>query len=416
MTTETIPDCADRSVEEATIGSLLLTPDKITDVLREVKLRPSSFYFEKNRKIYSTILNLFENHTPASIELIGSHDNLDQETRDHAKGLFQSTYESGNVVHFSRRLVELENWRQRQAATLNQLRAIQSRDFDAYAKARSLDEMAALHEDSFFDPARLAADFIEYIHAGPSECFTLPFARLNHCLGGGIRRQQMTIMGGWTSHGKSVAMDQMLEHLSDQGLRTHLYMNEMSHQERVTRLITRKTGIPYQDILTQALTFEDQKLVEDTVKAGLPFSISPCAGWSVEELAFDIRNREFDVVGVDVLHLFDYDSEIELARISRLLNRVAKQSKCHVIATVHLNEGRANDVTRPRPVTRDIRGSGMLKNDADNVMFVYREQDPNTGDPVNSSCLYLAKARNGMLGRADTMFNPDYLRFDEVKH
>jgi replicative DNA helicase len=72
-------------------------------------------------------------------------------------------------------------------------------------------------------------------------------------------------------------------------------------------------------------------------------------------------------------------------------------------------------VVRPRPVTRDIRGSGMLKNDADNVMFVYREQDPSSGDPLPSSSFYLAKARSGTLGRSDTMFDSKHLRFDEVQ-
>lgn len=412
MTSESVAECADKNIEEATIGALLRSPEKLSDVLREVKLKTSAFYYEKNRKLYSKILHLFEKDIPCTLELVIS--DLDEDDSNFAYLLYKETPESGAVVHFARRLVELENWRLRSQSTLLQLAAIEKRDFDQYARARSLDENQNLHEDSFFEPARLARDFIEYIHAGPTEAFALPFSKLNYCLGGGLRRQQMTIMGGWTSHGKSVAIDQILEHLAGQSLKTHLYMNEMSQQERVTRIITRKTGISTQDILSQALTLEDRQLVEDTVDAGLPFSITPCAGWSIEELAYDIRNREFDVVGVDVLHLFDYDSEIELARISRLLNRVAKQSNCHVIATVHLNEGRAKDITRPRPMTRDIRGSGMLKNDADNVMFVYREQDPMSGDPCNSSCLYLAKARNGMIGRADVMFNPERLRFDEL--
>lgn len=407
-----IAESADKGVEEAFIAALFHDPNKLGAVLQDFKLKPDTFFYDSTRKIYHRMLALYEQGTPATLDLVCS--DLPSEIADYARTLNAAKKEAGAIKHFAKRLIELEKWRVRGRASLEAIEAVKIRDFERYVKARSLDQDTATSNDSYYDAKRLAEEFKEYLKGDQAEVFKLPFNKLNKVLGGGFRRQQMTIVGGWTSHGKSVVVDQFLQGFSDQGLRTHLYMNEMSHQERVVRVVARKTGIPTHKIMTSNLTLEEQASIDKTLKDGLPFSITPCAGWSIEELSYDIRNREFDVVAVDVLHLFDYESELELARISRLLNRVAKTANCHVIATVHLNEGRVNDITRPRPVTRDIRGSGMLKNDADNVMFVYREQDPTSGDPQPSSTLYLAKARSGMLGKADAMFNNKHLRFEEV--
>jgi replicative DNA helicase len=225
----------------------------------------------------------------------------------------------------------------------------------------------------------------------------------------------MSLVGGWSSHGKSVVTDQILEHFAKKGLKCHLYINEMGVEDRVARSVARTTGVSYQRLVQHKTLPDEKKKVKDIVKDGCPwFDITECAGWSIHELAYDIKSRSYDVIAVDILHLFDYESEIELARISRLLNRTAKQSNCHILATVHLNEYRVTDTVRPRPVLRDIRGSGMLKNDADNVIFIHREQDPQSGDPLPPATIYTAKVRNGEMGNVSLMFNGKTFSFEET--
>jgi replicative DNA helicase len=225
----------------------------------------------------------------------------------------------------------------------------------------------------------------------------------------------MSLIGGWSSHGKSVVIDQFLEHFAKEGHKCHLYINEMGIEDRVARSVTRNTAVPYSNLMRNELNLTEKDLVMDILSDGCPyFAMTECAGWSIHELAYDIKSRQFDVVAVDILHLFDYDSENELARISRLLNRTAKQANCHILATVHLNEYRVNDVVRPRPVLRDIRGSGMLKNDADNVIFIHREQSPSTGDPQPPASIYMSKVRNGIMGSVPLMFNGNKFAFEEA--
>jgi replicative DNA helicase len=188
----------------------------------------------------------------------------------------------------------------------------------------------------------------------------------------------------------------------------------MAAEERVARIVMRETGISYKKIINNNLSDDEQNLV-NLVLDNLPFPITECAGWTIDEFVFDIKRHDFDVVAIDILHQFDYDSEIELSRVSRFLNRVSKTANCHILATVHLNEARATDSRRPRPVNRDIRGSGMIKNDADNVMFLFREQDPTTYNPIHTGSIYFTKVRNGNLGSMPVVFNDQFLSFEEIE-
>lgn len=114
----------------------------------------------------------------------------------------------------------------------------------------------------------------------------------------------------------------------------------------------------------------------------------------------------------DLVEQVSPEPRLELARISATMNRAAKLADCHLIATVHLNEARATGTYPPFPVLRDIRGSGSLKNDADNVMFVYRQEDDiEAGEPGSVATAQLAKVRNGLLGREELRFDGNRMRF-----
>jgi replicative DNA helicase len=406
---ELLPPSVSTEMEESLLGSILISPGVLKQTLQESGVTPDSFYVTKNRRLFEVILRLHEEGTPPSYELVSSHIN-GEVPKSYLNELINYVPSPGNAPFYAKRVVEFRQWRERRGALIRLSEAVQSRDMDSFLRARSLLDEEIVTRAGHNTKDDLVRDFVEYVEASESEALPIPFLKLAHNLGGGLRRGQMTILGGWTSHGKSVILDQMLEYIGERGFNCHLYMNEMTHQERMARYVTRKTGIPFDRIAANKLSDEERARVYDAAKA-IPFTITACAGWNIQELTYDIRQREFDLIAVDIIHLFDYDSEIELARISRLLNRVAKQANCHVIGTVHLNEGRATDTTRPRPVTRDIRGSGMLKNDADNVLFIYREQDIVTGDPGFHGSIYASKVRNGSLGSNLLRFDDKRIRF-----
>lgn len=403
----------DTELEANVLGALLIIPKTFKSVIAQTKITKDSFFWDKNKKVFEAILKLSNESKPADEVMVSSYLNGSVPV-NYVAELAAMVPAAGNVMHYAERVVELQQWRDKRNAAFKLLDSTKERDFESFAKAKLELETGEIHVNSVKTPEQLGEEFNEYMSESMAEAFKLPYKRFNERMGGGLRRKQMTVLGGWSSHGKSVVMDQMLEYMAKGGANCHLYINEMGREDRVARSIARNTGISYQRLVQGRLTDKEKADVSEILEYGCPyFSITECAGWSIQELAYDIKSRDYDVIGVDILHLFDYDSENELAKISRLLNRTAKTGNCHIIATVHLNEYRVNDVVRPRPVMRDIRGSGMIKNDADNVMFVYREQEPSTGDPLPPSSLYTAKVRNGQMGTVHMMFNEDRFAFKE---
>ena len=404
----------DGHLEESTLGAILLQPDRLTLALSEAKLRDSSFYFDKNKEVFRVISKLYDQGTPPNEALVSSELN-GTVPQGYVYQLTGNCSTPSEVVHYAKRLVELEQWRRRRLTSMELVMATGQRDLEKFAKAKGSLDDDEIRSNSLQTAEQLGTTFTHHIEEESFEVFSLPYKKFNMQLAGGLRRKQMSLLGGWSSHGKSVIIDQWLEHFAKEGHNCHLYLNEMGIEDRVARSISRNTEVPYSNLMRNDLNGTEKDLVTDILSDGCPyFAMTECAGWSISELAYDIKSRQFDVIGVDILHLFDYDSENELARISRLLNRTAKQANCHIIATVHLNEYRVNDVVRPRPVLRDIRGSGMLKNDADNVIFIQREQSPSTGDPMSAASIYMSKVRNGMMGAVPLIFNGGSFSFTEA--
>lgn len=406
----------DKKLEHAVLGSIMIKYPLFQNVLSETKISKQAFYFDRNQAVFDTILKLFDEGKPPNETLVSSELN-GAVPKDYIYQLVETVPAASEVIHYANRLVELHRWRDRRKAAFAALKATEERDLDQFAKAKALLDSDEIKVNSIKSPKQLGTEFEAMMESEKDDAIALPWPRFNKAMAGGLRRKQTTILGGWSSHGKSVIIDEILEKAAKDGHSTHLYINEMGIEDRVARSISRHSTIEYSKIVQHQLNDAEKQKVQQIIKEGAPyFSVTECAGWSVNELAYDIKSRKFDIVGIDILHQFDYDSESELARISRILTRITKQANCHIIATVHLNEFRASGDLRPRPVLRDIRGSGMLKNDADNVMFVFREQDPSTSNPLPSASIYTTKVRNGEMTSVPLTFLDRSFSFVESEY
>jgi replicative DNA helicase len=96
----------------------------------------------------------------------------------------------------------------------------------------------------------------------------------------------------------------------------------------------------------------------------------------------------------------------------RVFKQLAIGAGCHVLVVTHLNRNRSSQTAYvPMPSLNDIRESGMISNRAHNVLFVWREQERDTGDPEDEGVIRLAKARAGRLGGVPVRFDGDRQRF-----
>ncbi|HEV3094964.1 MAG TPA: DnaB-like helicase C-terminal domain-containing protein [Solirubrobacteraceae bacterium] len=420
MTTITPPH--DLKAEEAVLGAILLSAVPLKKLIVDVGLIDAAFYRELHGRIWNGMVQLAMAGEPV--------DELTLKARLEAEGASpQETAKLGelsaavpsawNVVAYAQTVMDLAEWRGVLAASYELQAAVAERDADKREQAeRTLTQARRGKTDTYSATALTEAVYAHIEGKEQVPTWATPWPTLNNALGGGLRAGEVTLLGGWTSMGKSVVADQLLRWCADKGAKVHAYINEMSPTVRGLRLVAAMTGVPQSRLAQPSkLTPDDHDKITKHLGRGLPFGITQVASWTADTIARDIRFQGWDVCALDLVHRLQFSDERELALISTALNAAAQVSGTHLIAVIHLNQGRAVGSTLPPPVLRDIRGTGMLANDADNVLFIHREEDAQdeSGIPVKTenAALYLAKCRNGRLDKIDLTFDARHTRFLE---
>lgn len=398
------------------LGTVLVTDASLPWLVADERLRPHHFYREHHRTIFEAMVALYDRSEPVDpVTLWAELERRGVEGVDRAKlHALAAVAVPGMDRAYARRIVELADLRRKREAAFGILAGVEARDSERIAKAEEL--LVAEHKARDTATAEQLADAVfDHVQGGGEQGWSFPWNRITDLTAGGMKRGEVTLIGGWSSHGKSAVLDQVLEHAARRGVKAHLYINEMTKRQRALRFVARKSGVPFKRLSQGRLHGDEEHrrfiaALEDLRR--LDIGITDVSGWTAEDIAHDIRRHRWDVAGVDILHLIEHEEERDLARISRAFNRVSKTADCHVLATVHLNEKRVQSAVRPKPTVGDIRGSGMLKNDADIVLFVHREQSKDGTVILPEGRLYLAKVRNGELGGIDVFFRGDRMRFD----
>jgi replicative DNA helicase len=248
--------------------------------------------------------------------------------------------------------------------------------------------------------------------------FPFPFRRLNELSAGGLGRKEHHAIAGHSSHGKSLWCDQLLRYWG--GIfRVHLYTNEMNADSRLVRQVNTEPGLSFTSILAGDLNEKQKDRIRTIAGLNLVFGITDATGWTAREISNDIRLNRWDVAAVDMLHNIapepgETTQEQTLTNASRILTDTCRQANCLVISVSHLNEKRTFTAEKPRPSLGDIRSSGMIKNSADSVGFVWRKQDLERGLPEPDGEIILAKVRNGIPGWIDVRLEAQKLEFLEL--
>lgn len=398
-------ETVDLEVEQAALSCVLLTQSYMPKML-DAGLRPEHFHSNDHQQCFEAMVRLFD--TGETIDRI-TVQRISGVDEDYIALLAGAAPSPGAAVSYAKRIVELAGRRRTVEAGRLLIDSGISGDTALRDEAEAL---LAAHsgrtEVRTYTPEQLASRFWDRLERGKSKAWPFPYQRLNELVGG-MRPGEVTLIGGWTSHGKSVLLDDILTAAAKHA-NTHLFINEMTSDERMDRFVSKQTAIPSllvanKDALTQP---QIEKVVDAIAK--IPYGITEASGWSAQDIRREIRRRSYEVVGVDILHLIEYREERDLASISRTLNIAAKESGCHILATVHLKDERLKSAIPPAPTLSDIKGAGALKQDADNVLFVYRECD-DVGAPGVDSKVWFAKARQGQTGGVRLAFDGNRMTF-----
>lgn len=249
---------------------------------------------------------------------------------------------------------------------------------------------------------------------------------------GGLRPEELTILAARPGVGKSALSLCIADSVAQQGHVAPYFSLEMSSEQLMMRLLSIRTGIDLYSIRNRKVDGDRAGRIGEVVSKlerenyGLLLEDSP--GMTVQELRTRClrlameRDSAPGVVVVDYLQLLTPGERYkgskvnEVGEISRALKNLSRELKCAVLALSQLSravEGRASQV----PMLADLRDSGALEQDADNVWFIYREEmyEPET-DKKGIAELHIAKHRNGPLGVVPMRFDAQTTGFHQLTY
>ncbi|MFQ6059222.1 MAG: replicative DNA helicase [Anaerolineae bacterium] len=425
--------------EQSVLGSLLIDPDAIIRVASF--LRPEDFYREVHGQIYEAILHLYERREPA--DFVTVCDELERRGQLEAVGgasyltsLINAAPTSAHVEHYGH-IVERTALRRRLISAAGQIAGL------AYQEAEEVDEVIDQAEQLLFGVSqrRLAQelvpvgvllgeyfDRIEYLHQHRGQIVGVPtgFVDLDKLLTG-MQPSDLIVVAGRPGMGKSSLILTILHNLATKyGGCAALFSLEMAGEQVAQRLIASETGIDSQRLRVGLVRDDEIDLVARAIGrlSETSIFIDDTPAISAMELRTKARRlhaeRGIDLVAVDYLQLMRAGVRTEnrvqeISYISRSLKSLARELRVPVLAVSQLS--RAVEARQEkRPILSDLRESGSIEQDADVVIFIYRDEMYNEHtDRKNIADIIVAKHRNGPVGQVHLRFVKELAKFVDLE-
>jgi replicative DNA helicase len=423
--------------EEAVLGSVLLNPEALFEVLPFLK--PEDFYIVRHAWIWEAMLNLHERRDP--IDYLTVVSELEQQNRLAEAGgaayilsLVNKTPSALNAEGYGR-IVERMATRRRLIEAAQQIARV------AHSEETDIEEVISRAERAIFDVTerRLTRDLvpvkdvissyfdhISLLARQQEEVMGVPtgFIDLDR-LTSGLQKSDLLIVAARPGMGKSSWLNSVVLNAARNRQRVALFSLEMSNEQLVQRFISQETHIPSHKLREGKLDERDwQQFMAAATRLGeLPIHLDDTPALSTQELRTKARRLYLeyglDLIMIDYLQLMTtpYRSENrvqEISYISRSLKQLARELNVPVVAAAQLSRAveQRND---KRPLLSDLRESGSIEQDADVVMFIYRDvyYNPDTPDG-NRAEIHIAKHRNGPTGLVHLVFIPELTQFQNA--
>jgi replicative DNA helicase len=428
--------------EESLLGSMLLSADATAAAIEICTA--ADFYKPAHGHIFGAIVALFERGEP--VDAVTVADELQRSSLLEAIGdpallvsLQANTPSVANAVHYAR-IVEEHSLLRRLVGVAAEIAEIgysvpedvtgavdeaERMVFDL-SQRRTTDTIEALR-----DLIGRSLDRIEELAQRSSRITGIAtgYTDLDEILAG-LQPSSLTIVGARPAMGKTSFALGMLSHVGVVLRRPALLFSlEMGHLELTQRMLASEARVDAQRMRTGHLHEADWAKVGTAVSrlSDATVFIDDNPNLTVMDIrarARRLRKSEGDLglVVVDYLQLMTgraraENRQVEVAEISRGLKILARELGCPVVALSQLSRGLEARQDK-RPMLSDLRESGSLEQDADVVLFIFREEqyDPDTPiDRRGMAEIIVAKHRNGPTGSAHLVFLNQYARFDNMK-
>jgi replicative DNA helicase len=439
--------------EQMVLGAILIENDSINNVLS--LLSPDDFYKDIHRRIFAIMLEMFERRE--AIDLVTLTDSLRSKVpletvggASYLANLVSLVPTAANIKYHAKIVREKAVLRRLIHASTD----IVTQCYDESRTVDSIDELLNAAERSIFDIAQKkigeafspmksivghSFKMVEELYERKEMITGIPtgFVDLDH-LTSGLQPSDLIIVAGRPSMGKTAFCLNIAAYAAAEKQKIVAFFSlEMSKEALGLRLLGSEARVDAHRLRTGHLTERDWtplanaagKLAESSIY------IDDTAALSVLEMQAKSRRLKaehgLDLIIVDYLQLMrgrqnESSREQEISNISRSLKMLAKDLKVPVVALSQLN--RAVE-TRPgkekRPMLADLRESGAIEQDADVILFIYRDEVYNRCEcPPDGECLcgrrgvaevIVGKQRNGPIGKVDLTYINRFTRFENTE-
>lgn len=425
--------------EQAVLGGLMLGSQAWDDIADRVKA--VDFYRSEHRVIFQTIAGLIQHNTPVDVltvtESLRAAQHLDEAGGEvYLFELAKNTPTVANILAYAdivrdrsivRQLVQVTTEIAESAFVFNGQSSAELLDI-AERKIFAIAEQHVTHEGptSVKELLAKAIDRVDTLyHSGQSITGLVTGYHDLDELTAGLQPADLVIIAGRPSMGKTMFGMNIAEHAALQsGKPVLIFSMEMPGESLAMRMISSLGRVDQHRLRTGKLKEEDWPRIHSTLSllTDTPLFIDDTPALTPAELRARARRlaRETGQLGlivVDYLQLmqsqgFRENRTAEISEISRTLKALAKELQVPVIALSQLNRGLEQRADK-RPVMSDLRESGAIEQDADVILFIYRDEVYNEDSRDKGVAeIIIAKQRNGPIGKIKLTFLGQYMRFE----
>ncbi|MBP5600779.1 MAG: replicative DNA helicase [Lachnospiraceae bacterium] len=422
--------------EKSVIGSMLMDRDAIT-VASEILLG-EDFYVKQNEILFDTMVELHNEGKP--VDLVTLQNKLKEKdvppevsSMEFVKELLDSVPTSANVKYYANIVAE-------KASLRKLIKVNEEIENECYSQKESVETIMDETEKKVFKVVqrRNAGDYVPIStvvnnaldkisvaarNKGAVTGIPTGFTDLDYRTAG-LQPSDLVLIAARPSMGKTAFVLNIAQHVAfKQGLPLVIFSLEMSKEQLVNRLFSLQSGVDAQKLRVGNLEEADwEMLIEGATQIGQSkLIIDDTPGISIGELRSKCRKYKLEhglsLVMIDYLQLMtgsgkgSESRQQEISDISRSLKSLARELQVPVIALSQLSRAVEQ---RPdhRPMLSDLRESGAIEQDADVVMFIYRDDYYNHESPDKGiSEIIIAKQRNGPIGTVKLAWLPELTKF-----
>ena len=422
--------------EQSVLGAMLIDSRCVAEVIG--MLRPDDFFLQQNKEIYEIIYTMFnysETIDPITVlEKLKQRGNYDEKIANYLMQLMEITPTAANVVQYAA-IVRDKGLMRNLAVAAGDIR-----ETVMEGAGTASEIMEAAEKKIYALRNGMSSESLEHIGKVLVNVFERldELSRLDQAFPGlstglkdldtkinGLNKSDLMILAARPAMGKtSLALNIALNVAKKSGKTVAVFSLEMSKEQLAMRLLSNESFVDSQKLVTGKLTEEDWMKISIASSALSQTDIRVDDNPSITVAEMNAKCRRLDNLGlivIDYLQLMTSaggesgggDNRVKVVSdISRALKIMAKELNVPVICLSQLSRSSEKRGDSKRPMLSDLRESGSIEQDADEVMFIYREDyyNPDT-EEKNVAELIVAKNRHGEVGTVKVQWLPQFTTF-----